>query len=31
MIGGPQVAVDGIDEAGTVLPILREDSWVLTG
>ncbi len=29
MIGGPEIAVDGIDGAGTVTPILRDDVWVL--
>ncbi len=29
MIGGPEVAVDGIDAAGTTTPILRNNVWVL--
>jgi aminopeptidase len=30
MIGGPEVAVDGITRDGTRIPILREDTWQLT-
>jgi aminopeptidase len=30
MIGGPQVAVDGIDEQGNVVPILHDDTWVFS-
>jgi aminopeptidase len=29
MIGGPEIAVDGIDSTGAVTPILRNDAWVL--
>jgi aminopeptidase len=29
MIGGPEVAVDGVDAAGKTTPILRDDTWVL--
>ena len=30
-IGGPEIAVDGIDAAGTETPILSDDVWVLDG
>jgi len=29
MIGGPEVAVDGLDTAGSATPILRDDVWLL--
>jgi aminopeptidase len=29
MVGGPELAVDGITKAGTAIPILREDVWQL--
>jgi aminopeptidase len=29
MIGGPEVAVDGLTKGGTAVPILREDVWQL--
>jgi aminopeptidase len=29
MVGGPQLAVDGITKDGGVVPILREDMWQL--
>ena len=29
MVGGPELAVDGITKDGTAVPILREDVWQL--
>ena len=29
MIGGPTISVDGIDQDGNQIPILRDDNWVL--
>jgi leucyl aminopeptidase (aminopeptidase T) len=30
MVGGPEVAVDGITRDGKRVPILREDVWQLS-
>jgi aminopeptidase len=30
MIGGPEIAVDGVTKDGTAVPILREDVWQLS-
>jgi leucyl aminopeptidase (aminopeptidase T) len=29
MIGGPEVAVDGVTTDGREVPLLRDDAWVL--
>jgi aminopeptidase len=29
MIGGPEIAVDGIDDSARATPILRDDVWLL--
>jgi aminopeptidase len=31
MVGGPEVAVDGVAADGTIVPLLREDVWQLDG
>jgi aminopeptidase len=29
MVGGPEVAIDGVTKDGSRIPILREDEWQL--
>jgi leucyl aminopeptidase (aminopeptidase T) len=29
MVGGPELAIDGITKDGRRIPILREDAWQL--
>jgi aminopeptidase len=31
MVGGPEIAVDGVAADGTIVPLLREDVWQLDG